>query len=173
MKQKIEIFHYPSIIDDDFAMKVMESNIDSSTTLVQNEIAFSGPKANIEELILHAYISLGPEFWNSYFSGTLSAATIDLLKYLLNKIGVSSQGKKVKYITSRGKKEFEVNYGLKAHPKKGYSIGFHVNGNITEDMMEKMLKHVEGINSLNQSHFYEQFEMDANEKSIKKKKLKK
>ena len=118
-------------------------------------------------MILHAYIVLGPEFWTAYLSGTLSTATIEILKSAVNKIGQTVLGKKLKYLQSDGIKETKINYGLKAHPKKGYSIEFHAEGNVTTEIMKQAFKHVERINSSQESHLLEIYEIKA--KSLKKK----
>jgi hypothetical protein len=172
MKQTIDIHHYPNIIDGELKSEFDELNNETSF-LTLHEIDVSGPKNGVEDLILHAYVTLGPEFWSAYLSGTLSTVTIDLVKNLLNKIGTSINGKKIKYLRSDGIKEVNVNYGLKAHPKKGYSIEFHANGNVTDGMLNKMFKHVEKLNKLNQSHFYDSYEVDSKGKCIKKKRPKK
>ena len=166
-EQTVTIVHYPRTISDNFVTDFLSEHKSSTLAFDQVVLDTSRPQASWQEMILHAYVVLGPAFWSAYLSGALSAGTIEILKSAINKIGKTVQGRKLKYLQSDGIKETKINYGFTAHPKKGYSIKFHAEGDITTEALKQAFKHVERINKSQESHLFEIYKIEG--KTLKKK----
>lgn len=168
---EFKIFQHQNLLNEEF-------NLDEpSINLEVKELSFGEVQNCLPDLLLHVYLNLDTEFWTTYFSETLSSGTIEAIKFTLNKIGKAIINKKFKYLQSSGLKEVEVNYGFKAHPKKGYTIECHIKGESTDAHLKDFFKHVEHIVKQNPSGFYGAYELDAQKETIvtkkRNKKLKK